>query len=360
MPAEENKNKKLQDVDNIASRNSMSPTDSGNKMYDILLVTAVVLLVSIIILTINYEKISLDFFKKNSTILDRYIEDIHTLNNNLYGSVENDIFNVEKALCLIPDAVSGLEEIKEELNSPSTREHLVKEDFTIYLPSLEDGIDNNIKFLNQLALCFENPNAEDLSASFIQLSDYKNAFTENYSKVMTRDSNESSLVKGEEFFSLSLSYLNEIIKLNRETNILISQRNDFILSIDNIVSDLKKLNTDYTNFLQRVRRDDASYDGILIGIDKDSETFVALYHKFNSITLPKDSIEVYNALESCLYSYNSYIQNLRKAVYEESLEKGKYDKKNISKLYEETQEDFQLFQSALSNFELTYSSYKDQ
>lgn len=359
MRAEENQNKRLQEDNKNTSQGSKASADKYSKLYSLLLISGIALLVSMLILAINHKSTALDFLEKNSTSLDSYIEDIHTLNNNLYNAVDKDTFNVEKALEIIPHTVLGLYEIKEELNSPSTREVLDEDELTNYLPSLEAGIDNNINFLNQLALCFENPNAEDLSNSFTQLSEYKNAFTENYSIAIFKDNEGSSSKKGEEFFSLSLSYLNEIIKLNRETNILVSQQNDFLLSIDSIVSDFKKLNTDYTEFLQRVRREDASFEGILTGIDNDSEAFVAIYHKFNNITLPKDSIEVFEAFESCLYRYNSYIQSLRKAVYEES--QRKEDKKeDIKKLYEKSQEDFQLLQTAFHDFETTYSAYKDQ
>ncbi len=334
--------------------------DNNTKLYRFLLIVSIASLISILLLAINNKTLSLDFLKKNNTPLDSYIEDIHTLNNNLYSAVDKDKFNVEKALTIIPDTVSGLHKIKDDLNTSATKKALAKDELTSYIPTLEIGIDNNIKFLNQLALCFENPNAEDLSTSFTQLAEYKKTFMEYYSKVIAKDNYGTDLKKGEEFFSLSLSYLNEIIKLNRETNILVSQRNDFLLSIDNIVTDFKKLNTDYTEILKRVRKENSSYEGILTGIDNDSEAFVDIYHDFNSIALPKDSIEVYEAFESCLYHYNSYIQNLRKAVYKESQIKGEYIEEDISSLYKESQNDFQLLQTALHEFESEYSAYKDQ
>ncbi|MGM9973719.1 MAG: hypothetical protein ACI33K_06735 [Clostridiaceae bacterium] len=358
MRAKENQNKRVQEDNNTEKINKSS--DKNSKIYSFLLISGIALFISILILAINKNTINLDFLQKNNEVLHSYIDDIHTLNNNLYSAVDKDTFNIEKALEIIPITVAGLHEIKEKLNSNTTRDAAKEEEINTYVQSLEAGIDNNIKFLNQLSLCFENPNAEDLSKSFTQLAEYKNAFVENYSKVIVKDKEGISLEKGEEFFSLSLSYLNEIIKLNRESNILVSQRNDFLLSIDSIVSDFKRLNVDYRESLLRVRRDGGSYEGIITGIDKDSEAFVELYHMLNNVTIPEDSMEVFEDLESCFYKYSSYIQSLRKAVYEESKRKGKYKDEDIQKLYESSQNNFNELQTSLNTFLLTYSAYKDQ
>ncbi|WP_426349967.1 hypothetical protein ACPWSR_01695 [Alloiococcus sp. CFN-8] len=354
MNGEENPNKST-----LESNNSKKYKEYI-KSYNIIITILIALFIYVLVLALNNKSITLSFFKEDNHGLDSYMKNIHTLNNNLYSAVDKETFNVEKALEIIPITVSGLSEIKEELNSPSKRQALQEEELGTYIDSLEKGINNNINFLNQLALCFENPDAQDISASFTQLTEYKNTFLENYSEVTAKNKKIGDLQKGEEFFSLSLTYLNEIIKLNRETNILVSQRNDFLLSIDSIVSDFKKLNTDYKEPLQRVREDNGSFQGILSGIDRDSEAFVALYHDLNNVAIPKDSIDVFKALENCFYKYSNYIQNLRKAVYEESKVKGKYKEQDIQELYEGSQEDFKNLQSSLNTFELTYAAYKDK
>jgi len=198
--------------------------------------------------------------------------------------------------------------------------------------------------------------------SFEILQAHENECLSNYEKAAYKKISIKLPKETEMFLLNAFAYVNEIIKLNRDSDIINSQKNDFISSMDNIVNKFKNINLDYDTPLKRVREEKKSYDGIVESIDKNIETLVTITESFNNISIPNNALEAHNNFKECLKGFNKYIQELRNAVTSESL---KSKDKNLTEeeidlLYENASENYEELKASFENFIKIYEKYKEK
>ncbi len=326
----------------------------NTKMYKFFLVVCVSILTILIFLT-TYNYIKGNTLTSEDKRLISYIDKIHSQNSYLSEAVAKDSYKVEKAIELIPLVLSELRAIESDL----FRENVSGEAAT-FITSLNQGLDKNIVFLEQLKLCLENLEAKDLYKSLSQLTTLKTQCLEGYNSATYKEYSGALEDREMEFFHLSLAYLNEVVQLNRDSDIASSQKNDFITSMDNIVASFNKINSNYSIPLNRVREDKGSYSGIIKSIDKDTEVFVDITRSFNSLSIPNDGFNSFNSFKACLDYYSSYIQGLRNAVMHESQKSNNLTQDYLDNLYSLLNERYEEIQMALKTFNYTYEGYKSK
>lgn len=286
-----------------------------------------------------------------------YIKEINSANIKTKSLIKDHTIDVQASITLLPQIIKELKEIKLKLEkeNPSAKYAEVN-------TAINKGLASNILIYEQLSLSLSNPNAKDITKSFEKLQEYKNQCLSNYEKATFKKISIKLPKETEMFLLNSFAYINEIIKLNRDSDIIKSQKNDFIFSMDSIVNKFKNINLDYDTPLKRVREEKKSYDGIIENIDKNIETLVTITEALNNMSIPTNALEAHNYFKECLKGFNKYIQELRNAVISESL---KSKDKNLTEeeidlLYENASENYEELKASFENFMRIYEKYKEK
>lgn len=305
----------------------------------------------------TYRYFTTKSYKTYQGRMNSYIRDITSANFMAKNLIKDQTIDVQASLTLLPEIITELKDIKLKLDKEAPSEQ-----YTAFNTAINKGITNNILLYEQLCLSLSNPNAKDITKSFEKLQEYKNECLSNYEKASSKKLSIQLPKDTEIFFVNAFAYINEIIKLNRDSDIINSQKNDFILSMDEIVNKFKSINLDYEVPLKRVREERKSYDGIIDSIDKNSETLVSITETFNSMSIPNNALDAHNNFKVCLSGFNKYIQELRNTVSSENI---KSKDKNLTEeeidiLYENASENYEELKASFENFILIYEKYKEK
>lgn len=319
-------------------------------------ILAMLILIFVIIFG-TYRYFTTKSYKTYEGRMHIYIKDITSANSMAKNLIKDQTIDIQASLTLLPEIITELKDIKLKLDKETPSEKYIA-----FNSDVSKGVSNNILLYEQLCLSLSNPNAKDITKSFEKLQEYKSECLSNYEKASVKKLSIKLPKDTEVFLVNAFAYINEIIKLNRDSDIISSQKNDFILTMDEIVSKFKSINSDYEVPLKRVREEKKSYEGVIDSIDKNIETLVFLTEKFNSISIPNNALDAHNNFKVCLSGFNKYIQELRDAVSSENLKsKDKsLTEEELDILYENASENYEELKASFENFILVYEKYKEK
>ncbi|WP_040212976.1 hypothetical protein [Clostridium polynesiense] len=328
----------------------------NKKLFMIISASAFILLIFVMFL-FTYSYFATNSSKTYQGRVNISIKGITAQNRRLEDLIKDKTINVEKSLNLLPEILQDLSTIKDNLEKEEPSDKLREFHSNLYA-----GLSNNIRLYEQLKLSLENPNAKDIGKSFEALQEYRLQCVTSYEAAKYKRLSVE-LPKGTlEFIDNAFEYINEIIKLNRDSDIIASQKNEFIFSMDKLAASFNNINSDYTSALKRVREGEKNFDGIVNSIDKDIEGLVSITEGFNVISIPNNALEAYNSFKQCLSSYNKYIQEFRKAVTEESLKSKEKSltENDLDILYENCTESHEELKAAFESFQKIYTNFKQK
>ncbi len=327
--------------------------NNSNKLFTLSLVFCCLLLLFVI------SAGTYSYLRKNPTKTyagraAQYLSEINQINSRTNELINDKTIHVDEAISLLPQLSTSLAAIKERLLA-----EMPEQEFIELNSSLISGITVNIALFEQLAIVLENPNSSDLSKSFENIQQYKEQCISYYT-LNGRDGQKSPLSKDTlSFLENSFAYINELIKLNRDLDIINSQKNDFVLSMDSMLSSFKQLINDYALPLGSARTEKRSYSGIISSIDEDIIKLVEITHKYNSLRVPDKALEAYSSFNHCISAYNKYIQSFRNSVLEESLSSDKkLSEQELTDLYEDSKEYYEELLLHFDRFNQLYEKYK--
>ncbi|MGL5068210.1 MAG: hypothetical protein ACRC6T_10395 [Sarcina sp.] len=268
--------------------------------------TVTFLIVSVIFIAIIFNILNTPKTFDNITKIVAEINFVNQKKSNIKEPTSSDFISE------FTKSVSDLKGIKSDLIALE-----VSSDFTQHKKSLLNIIDKNINFYDKMTYFLKNIESESV--------------LENSNAVlMSKAEFEKSLIEGKELklpltlditdenlLSKATSYLNEMIKINRDKNIHTSQTTTFKTTIDLLYTKFTPLNEDLFTIIKLVKEDGRNLDSVLVNINEKIESFNNLNIELHSMSIPDGYNDLFLALKSVFKKYDIYIHSIRDYVIHE-------------------------------------------
>lgn len=297
----------------------------------------IILIILLLIVLIRQNLVSKDF----KTLIS-FSNSISEINNT---SIEKSNLSSKTLGNALSKTASELKEIENSLTSFEPSNKYVK-----HKDLLLEGLKKNIELHIKLNSLFETPNNDILSSKnkeAIQLKNDINLIFKQCNDLklpvsLGKDSNALSYI--------SLNYINEIIKLNRDKDITNNQSATYIAQIDNIYNEFSLLNENLFLIIDTMKKENRSLSTVLDDINKKITTFNTLKSELYSLSVPIDLINSFNSLKIVFDNYETYINSLRNYVLHELNNSSDSSLFNTSKNnYENLNKSIDEFKSELNN-----------
>lgn len=314
------------------------------------------LLVVLLVFFLSYKLFLNHTYSKYESKIKNYIIDINSLNNSTYSLIKNGQYN--------PDNVkTGLSKIIASLSSDKNKINAIRPDseYVLVQNNLISGITNNINMYRQITLILSNPKASDISSSFNDLKKYEDSCIQYYSNVKLRNLSISLPSNSVKFTDKSIYYINNLVKDSINSQVKLTEKNNFLGKVDEILNKLVPVKTDYDSEVENARNGSKSYSDVKKAVDDAADVLNDLKDSYNKISVPSDAVGLYKSLGDVLNNYYSYIKDFSLALSNEILinENNMADKSDESSLYNISSDDLKKFNTSYDTFTKIYSDYKN-
>ena len=266
------------------------------------IITLSTLFISIIVLTLSF---------KNNDLhkLSIVSQEICNVNKDLGSTINNTDFNLNESINILKKNLVELQNLNNSL------ENINVTDKNINLKNqLSSYIQSNIKLYESSLsiLSMQNPNKfsslyNDLLKSeqniLINTDSFKN------SKLNLYFPEEANI-----FFIKLNQYVNDSFKSTREKDIIYSQKQDFLIGINSILSDFSYLKEDLQPIINNIKDTKRSLSILIGDINTKRSKYLEIKEKSYSMTLPNGSQECYESLIEMLNSYEIYLNSIERSI----------------------------------------------
>lgn len=240
-------------------------------------------------------------------VIKKYTQDIDVINESTGSLIKGDTIDDKKVKAELEDKINKLLKIKESLDGLNTSEK-----YSSNQNNLSTGLNSNIYIYKQIVQIVNNPQASDGDKALEDLKKYRSECINYYSLVNIKNVKIALSSKALNFIDNTSYYLAEAIKARKKNEITQGQNLDFLNSIDEIITGLLSIKSDYTSYAIIGRN--KSFNEALTSIDNNKSIYDDIKTKFTKITVPSSGIPLYKALSKTLNTEASYIQGFRYAL----------------------------------------------
>ncbi|SHJ76298.1 hypothetical protein SAMN02745163_02537 [Clostridium cavendishii DSM 21758] len=274
---------------------------------------------------------------------------ISSSNLSLNESVKDSIIDNIKSVNLLKKNKETLINAKNNLKAikPSKK-------YSNLYQNLNLALDNNIRLYDQTVSMLSNPTSNDLSSAFENFNSIKNDCLVYY-KLCEKSGIQVYLENDSKpFFSKIFTYLNTILKVNRDHDINNSQKNTFLLSIDKCIMEFSKLNSDFSPAIDKAKNENRSFKDILSSVNDKTITLNSIKSNYYSLTVPNDALDCFNSFGDMISIYDIYLSEL-------SLGLNSNDKvdPNTNAHLDNAFSKYKDLKTALNKFNESYEAYKN-
>lgn len=329
-----------------------------NLKFIIPISTIIILL--LIVLTVSLKN-------NDITKLTKTSKEIVNINTSLRDGVKNNIFDYNSAYNLLQNNLKSFNNVHSDLNTMTLKKNSSEEMKALLL----EYIDLNIDLYNSALNILNNHEVED----FTNL--YKNLIANEKNILKASDDLSDSKLnisfpKSADLFFVSLNnYINNLYKLNREKDISNSQKLDFLLYTNSIISDFSSLKEDLQTALIKIREDKRDLSILLNDINDKRSKFSEIKNKSYSVSIPSSAQNCYTSLEDMINSYEVYINSLESSVKSEiilnkennnkvSLSISHKSSRDLDEKYADAFDKYSNFISSFESFQNAISDYKNK
>ena len=241
----------------------------------------------------------------------------HISDDNLSSNYFIDVCNLN---------ISKLLKIKTSVTNES-----FSNEFTNHKNILLVSIDKNIELYKNISHFLENVDADTILDNNNKISVSKNELNKLILEARKLKIPLSVDEDKESNLNNAYTYINELIKINRNKKIETSQSIDFKANIDLIYTKFTPLNEDLFSIIKIVKSDGRDLTSVLNSINSNIEIFNDLNIELNSLAIPSGYSDIFKALQKTFNEYIIYINNMRDYVLSEISEKPNKDYLESSK-----------------------------
>lgn len=308
-----------------------------------------------ILLSIIFIIIAITFTLESNDInkLSKISKEIISINSSLPNPKTNDNFDYDKTCDTLKKNLTSLNNI----NSTFEQMKFKKSSSEDIRNSLSNYINLNISLYNSALDILNNQSEDNFSDLYKQLIKYENDISQSTTSLSDKGINISFPSTANNFFHSINKYVNAIYKSNRETDITSSQKLDFSLYLDNVVSNFSNLKEDVQPALLKIREDNRNLSILLDDINNKKSDFNKIKNDSYSVSIPSGAQNSYEALEDMLNSYEIYINSLQKSV---ETEINKPNSTDIDSNYDDSFDKYKSFLSYFDSFENAINDYKNK
>lgn len=278
----------------------------------------------------------------------------------------------KKTSAFIKGASIDTELIKKDLSTHINKLTEIRDSLRELTPSnthkqsqvyLEEGLQSNILLYRQILSIIQNPNSRDIANTLNELKKYNDEMLNSYTSYQNISFDILLPKETRDFISKCTTYVNELVKLQSESDIRVSYIMDFTEKLDSVINKFIPIKTDFGPSLQKARTNGGNLNNVLSQIDDTSDKFKSLKNDFTVAKPPKDSKEantIYNSFSRILEDYSLFLNELRFAVSTER-EKAKTNpptSEELKGIYSVANAKFADLSVKYDNFLKAYSEFK--
>lgn len=278
---------------------------------------------------------------KDFKIAKKVSKNINSTNETLNSAVKNSSLDTNLALDTLSDNMNNLLSIKNNLTTLK-----VSNKYLDTFNALETSLNSNLKLCEQAISLLKNPSAKDIDKSLDLLHSLLNDTKNNYSICSKHGLNVSLTKSGEDFYNSLQNYINELIKINRDSKINNSTNNEFIKTIEKHIDSFTPLVENLTPAIEKVREDKRDISVIIDDVNKKISSLEDLTKSFNSISVPANGLKYFKEFQTVLKSGELYLDELMESLKEEEA----FNRVDYSKTNNAYKEAISKFQSFIDNY----------
>lgn len=337
-------------MDKVTS-NKKKKNNTAFKVVTIVL--SIIILITAVFLSTYYffSKKSYTSYEKN---LNSTLKDITKINESMNSFIDGQTIDSNKTKLDLPEKINSLVKHQHKIEQLNPTDKYIKTQETLL-----QGLTNNILTYKQIIAILNNPEGTDLDISLNNLNNYKEKCITSYSSISNKKLTITLPIESTKFINNTSYFTNQLIKLKKDKDILQSQNNDFINSLNNILSKFISIKTNFYPYVINARNNIGTYDDAIDLANKNKTQLQSIKKDFANITVPAKTGTVYNALKKLIEDYDLYIQNFIFDVTNEKAQPAdnKLDKKTADTIYinsntklEETNKDYENFNKLFKEF----------
>lgn len=316
----------------------------------ILVVTAVL---CIVYFTTPFSSIGNSYSSYEKSI-ENNINNITNANKKIVSIKSEEHINTDiasKELNSVIDSLSKENELLVKL-TPSKKYSDVHND-------LLHGLNYNILLYKQMTLILKNTAAKDLDDSIANLKKYKKEIIDNYNKVKIKKLTIALPKESIDVVDNFIFYTEELIKINKQTELLKNQNKDFINKMEGILDSFNDIKTNFSKYLSSKEKS-KSYNDVLTNVNKSMLDLENLMIRFGDVSVPEKAKDITKEFNETLLNYNTYLQNIKNNIKKQKINSSKDNPTitNLDKFNSSDYKDLEAVATTFSTFKENYNKYK--
>ena len=320
-----------------------------NKKYIITIIC--IILLPIVILCV----VKLTPSNRNISKLNNIGKKIESCNEKLKDCLDDNGINSDTTKETLTNELIELSNIQSTLDSTNVLDQN-KELKT----KLSETLEYNINLYQLTLSIIKNPNSTEILQTYNEYTQTYELLKNNYDTLHLLGLDIEFPSEADEFFTASTTFINTLIKLNRENDIKVSQKSTYILNLEDCIEVLNSIKEDLRPALAKIREDGRSLDNLLKDVKDKRSKFNELKSKTYSFSIPENGNDCYQVLQDTLNYYELYITSLEHSIVVEktSTEKDKDD--NIDINYENSFEKYEDFTDSLKDLKSELDNFNNK
>ena len=313
------------------------------------IITLSMLFISIIVLTLSF---------KNNDLhkLSIVSQEICNVNKDLGSTINNNDFNSNESIDILKENLIKLQKLNNSL------ENINVKDKNINLKNqLSSYIESNIKLYESSLSILNMQNPDNFSSLYNNLLKSEQNILINTDSFKNSRLNISFPKEANIFFIKLNQYVNDSFKSTREKDIVYSQKQDFLIEINSILSDFSYLKEDLNPIINNIKDTKRSLLILISDINTKRSKYREIREKTYSIILPTGTQECYESLIEMLNSYEIYLNSIESSI-KYDIENSKLDDNKLNTVinnnYKDSFDKYNTFLSCYGTLKNNIKIYK--
>lgn len=290
---------------------------------------------------------------KNLSKLNNLTTKIEDSNKSLKDAVSEHTIDTEQSESLLASGLVTLNTIKEDLS-----EITFSNDYSKIKDKTSEVLDYNIKLYEITLSILRNPTDKDITAKYTDFTKNYELLLSNYESLSLLGVKSNFPESAKTFFDNSSLYISTIIQLNRDKDILTSQKQEYISILEECLTSFKSINEDLKPALSKIKEDGRSLDVLLSDIREKKSKLNIIKNKSYSITIPEQGNTCYEYLQNTINFYELYITSLEHSIVVEKSSSSSVTDENIANNYTNSFSKYSDFITSLEQFEKEINEFK--
>lgn len=313
-------------------------------------------IIVLIMLTVSFILLTLCFKNNDLYKLSTVSQAIYNLNKDLDTTVHDNTFNFPDSKNIFQEKIFKLQKLNSYLDDIKidNKNINLKHQLSSYIQSNITLYESGLAILNM-----QNPNK--FSYLYNNLIKSEQNILKNTNNLKNSKLNISFPKEANIFFLNLNQYVNDSFKKIREKDIIYSQKQDFLIQMNLILSDFSYLKENLEPVINNIKNTHRSLSILLEDLNMKNSKYFEIKNKSYSIILPYGTENTHSSLIEMLNSYEIYINSMEHSIQYDIENSNDYKSKNsINNKYKDSFDKYNTFLSCYNDLINNIKIYKKQ